>query len=387
MTEIRLLTVADFEKSLALSSYAFQYIPAEDMLDGMKEAFNQQDVWGIFDGEKLHSKLHLLHFHIKIAGADFKMGGIAGVATYPEYRRNKEAKSLIVHALKEMKKNGETISYLHPFSVDFYRRMGWEIVSGYKEIKIRSNDMHFMESVQGEISRHRIGDHLEQTNAVYDQFRFKRSGMLERTDYWWKKTYGGQEDSFATYKDPSGKATGYLTYEIENKRLTVNEFVALNQEARKGLWNFICQHDSMIDMVKIRLDEQEPLPFLMKQPKSEQTTTPYFMGRVVDVQAFLLQYPFQGDASGLTFKVQDELAPWNNGIFKILQNGSVEKLEDSFVSEEIISVGIQHFSSMMVGYIHPRTLHEIELLHANPEAVDQLEKRLPAGGTAFFDFF
>ncbi len=52
------------------------------------------------------------------------MGGVAGVATYPEYRRSGYVKELLQHSLQTMKKDGYTVSMLHPFAVSFYRKYG-----------------------------------------------------------------------------------------------------------------------------------------------------------------------------------------------------------------------------------------------------------------------
>ena len=37
---------------------------------------------------------------------------------------------------------------------------------------------------------------------------------------------------------------GYVLYEVKGSKMKIEEFVALNDEGRDGLWNFICQHDS-----------------------------------------------------------------------------------------------------------------------------------------------
>ena len=50
----------------------------------MKES---HEIYGIMEGKDLAAKLHLIPFHIYIGKEKFKMGGVAGVATYPEYRK------------------------------------------------------------------------------------------------------------------------------------------------------------------------------------------------------------------------------------------------------------------------------------------------------------
>ena len=99
------LTEDKFREALRLSEYAFQYKVEEDRLQQqltrMKES---HEVYGIIEGNDLAAKLHLIPFHIYIGKEKFKMGGVAGVATYPEYRRSGYVKELLQHSLQTMKK-------------------------------------------------------------------------------------------------------------------------------------------------------------------------------------------------------------------------------------------------------------------------------------------
>ena len=66
------------------------------------------------EGEDLAAKLHLIPFHIYIGKEKFKMGGVAGVATYPEYRRSGYVKELLQHSLQIMKKMAiQSLCYIH----------------------------------------------------------------------------------------------------------------------------------------------------------------------------------------------------------------------------------------------------------------------------------
>ncbi|MCI3987612.1 GNAT family N-acetyltransferase, partial [Bacillus vallismortis] len=53
---------------------------------------------------------------------EMKMGGISGVATWPEYRRKGTVPELIRKALLVMKKEKQTIIFLHPIMISFYSK-------------------------------------------------------------------------------------------------------------------------------------------------------------------------------------------------------------------------------------------------------------------------
>ena len=104
-----------FREALRLSEYAFQYKVDEERLQQqltkMKES---HEIYVIMEGEDLAAKLHLIPFHIYIGKEKFKMGGVAGVATYPEYRRSGYVKELLQHSLQTMKKMAiQSLCYIH----------------------------------------------------------------------------------------------------------------------------------------------------------------------------------------------------------------------------------------------------------------------------------
>ena len=46
---------------------------------------------------------------------------------YPEYRQGGVTKGLLQAAFKKMKKDGQVLSVLSPFSIGFYRHFGYEV--------------------------------------------------------------------------------------------------------------------------------------------------------------------------------------------------------------------------------------------------------------------
>ena len=84
----------------------------------------EEDVWGYFVNDRLASQLRLLPLAIWLNGVRYEMGGIASVATWPEYRRQGQVGKLLRHMLKVMRDKGMTVSMLHPFSFAFTANTG-----------------------------------------------------------------------------------------------------------------------------------------------------------------------------------------------------------------------------------------------------------------------
>ncbi|WP_141771825.1 GNAT family N-acetyltransferase [Rossellomorea aquimaris] len=126
-----------FEESLQLSEYAFQYKVPTEKREKRLQQLNEQDVYGIFQEGSLAAKLHLLSLEVWLGNVKYPLGGVAGVATYPEYRRNGFVRRLLSHALDEMNDKGQTISMLHPFDIHFYRKFGWEVFAYFNKLYIQ----------------------------------------------------------------------------------------------------------------------------------------------------------------------------------------------------------------------------------------------------------
>ncbi|WP_142312171.1 GNAT family N-acetyltransferase [Bacillus toyonensis] len=375
-----------FREALRLSEYAFQYKVNEERLQQqitrMKES---HEIYGIMEGEDLAAKLHLIPFHIYIGKETFKMGGVAGVATYPEYRRSGYVKELLQHSLQTMKKDGYTVSMLHPFSVSFYRKYGWELCADLLVCHMTKSDLVMKKQVNGTVKRFNKENHPEEVEKLYETFAERVSGMLVREKNWWLQVVY-DDLALAIYYDENKTAAGYMLYKIENYKMTVEEFVPLHNEARNGLWNFICQHDSMIKELEMTVSENEPLLYTLQEPRVKTEVKPYFMGRIVDVEQFLKQYEFNWNdvQQEVILHITDSFAPWNNVVVR-LANHELTIVEEA--TEKGIKLDINALSTIMFGYKRPLELNELELISGSEEAMRSFENLVPVRKPFIYDFF
>lgn len=375
-----------FREALRLSEYAFQYKVDEERLQQqltkMKES---HEIYGIMEGEDLVAKLHLIPFHIYIGKEKFKMGGVAGVATYPEYRRSGYVKELLQHSLQIMKKDGYTVSMLHPFAVSFYRKYGWELCANLVTCHMTKSDLVMKKQVNGTVKRFNKEKHPEEVEKLYEVFAERFSGMLVREKNWWLQAVY-DDLTLAIYYDENKRAAGYMLYKIENYKMTVEEFVPLRNEARNGLWNFICQHDSMIKELEMTVSENEPLLYSLQEPRVKTEIKPYFMGRIVDVEQFLKQYELNWNnvQQEVILHITDAFAPWNNVTVR-LANHEITIVEET--TEKGIKLDINALSAIMFGYKRPLELNELELISGSDEAIRSIENLVPVRKPFIYDFF
>ena len=182
---------------------------------------------------------------------------------------------------------------------------------------------------------------------------------------------------------------GFLLYWVEDDIFHIREMVYLTQEARKGLWNFIRAHYSMIDAVRGDIYTSEPLAFLLDESLIKETIEPYFMARIVDVERFLQAYPFEGTIRPFHFVITDPMAHWNNGVFGITAdknapNGIAVSAEPVGKSVEL---DIQTLTTMLMGYKRPTYLAKIERIRTDRRTLRLLEEIIPDGQPYFSDYF
>ncbi|NHN34579.1 GNAT family N-acetyltransferase [Paenibacillus agricola] len=428
--DIRHIRKEHFLDSVALSAFAFQMELTPQQREERLARMSEQEGWGAYVDGKLAARLTLLDLHIWLHGKRFNMGGIAGVATWPEYRRGGLVAGLLHHSLQVMKDQGQTLSFLHPFQFGFYRKFGWETYCDYIKYEIPTALLPKLPAPPGRMVR--VNHDMELLNPIYRSYATRYNGTLDRNEQWWqRRIFENRKGDIVAYYDDNGVASGYVQYEVKDRVCKIHELVALHYEAEKALWRFIADHDSMIEKVTLQAPADDRLPFLLDNPRIKQELVPYFMARIVDVAGFLEQFPFaanagrvvQAGAGGgaragavnetaagtreLVLKIKDAHAEWNNGSFvvKIDATGaaSVEKLPEgsSIVSGAEaegggsigsagatgLSCDISTLAAIFMGYQQPSFLQRINRLQGSDEAVQSLEALLPQQQTYLADYF
>jgi predicted acetyltransferase len=390
--EIKIISEKDYSEVIKLSEYAFQYKIPNEKIPSRKEMLKGIKLLGIWDEGQLAAKLHIIPLGVLINGEEWKMGGIGGVATYPEYRRGGYVKSLMQESLKQMQQEGQFISLLHPFDISFYRKFGWEILSDIKKITIEKVNLIILGAQQGSIKRSTKETHNANIEWVYRQYSRNYMGMLVRDTKWWENHVYDEDSEVAVYYNPSKEAMGYILYNVKERKMDVQEMVALNQEARIGLWNFICQHDSMVESVTFNLLVHDPFPYFLHQPKLKIEVQPYFMARIVNAEECLKRFQLNQEIEPVLLHLDDPFAPWNNGSY-LIGAGNVTAIKETEVSQYVdsqqtgIHLTINDLSAIMFGYRRPIELYELGNLIGTRQEIDKLEKMVPNSKSAFYDFF
>ncbi|TSI11336.1 enhanced intracellular survival protein Eis [Lysinibacillus sp. BW-2-10] len=401
MREIRM---DEMGQSIDLLNYVFQMSMSikkdRRFVSEKSRQFNVGHALGWFDGDHLVSQILSLPFQVNVFGQVYEMGGITAIGTYPEYSKQGLMDQLIKETLTTMHKEGRYISYLFPFSIPYYRKKGWEIMCDIVEFQVKDTQFPHYKDLPGKIRR--VDTRSKDLISVYEQYASRTHGAMIRNiiawnekfheDYWEEKFVDTDVQlQAAVYYDEDDTPQGYMFYRIMEENFYIDEIVYLQEVARKGLWNFVSAHKSMVYNAYGKTAGNEPVAFLLEDSEIIQKVSPYFMARIVDVEPFLARFPFDEPNFHIRFKVTDRLVEWNNGLFDITSTDwkvTVKKITEENLKPDItVEMSIQTLTTMILGYKRPKYLEKIERLRGKSETIAILEDLIPLGIPTFIDYF
>ncbi|WP_252314696.1 enhanced intracellular survival protein Eis [Sinobaca sp. H24] len=389
--EIRKMKPAEVDQNITLGEFAFQFELSTEQREDRKKIIKPENTWVAVENKEIASKLTIFPSEIYIAGEVMKMGGISGVATWPEKRRSGLVRELLRAAMKDVKERGCEVSLLYPFSFSFYRKFGWELFADAKIWTLSSSQLpQPVPLEQGTIYR------VTQKAAavlqpIYEKWAVSYTGAVLRDKQWWEDmVLKRKTGEIAVFKNEQGEDRGYIIYKIKNQKMEVKEFIWLDEETRTALWSFLAQHDSMITEVEIRPAVNDPSRFLLADSRITEKRESYFMARIVDMTSFLQKYPLHlKEGEELDLKIEDDFCEWNKG-FYTLENvdGSIHiRFYPGHSEKEGLEMNIQTAAAVFMGYITAEQAWKAGRIQGKPEQVALLQAGISDLEPFIYDFF
>ena len=386
------------EQYNALLRYVFQVTDEELSSIGWQEkeiirakfpTMEKADVIGWFDGDNLISQCAVYPMQVRIFGQQYAMGGLTGVGTYPEYTNMGLMHKLLEQALKNMRKRGQYICYLYPYSIPYYRRKGWEIISDKISYEIKDYQLPKNHQVRGDVRRVKTED--EELKRAYERFAERTHGTIIRDELAWNEYWLWDPDDImaAIYYNEDGEPDGYVIYWIANEVFHIKDMIFINEDARAGLWNFVAAHFSMINQVEGDTYTDEPLAFLLEDASIKETISPYYMGRIVDFPAFIASYPFKPDSEEREweFELTDPIMECNQGSFQLTISRDGHGIAERISKPCFGRISIQTMTTMLMGYKRPDYLARIGRIKATDDVLNMLEDAIEQQTPFISDYF
>lgn len=397
MTEYKIMPLEKNEEMLDLACYAFNIEKTEKREKAFKELCSVSACYGAFQKDSLMSQVIVRPMEIYLHGKLFSMGGIGYVSSYPENRGGGDIAQLMKLSLEKMNEQGQLLSYLAPFSYPFYRKYGYEQSFDDIQYTIDVSELPKIQKTLGTVQRVKWDNVKTRMKTLYSE-RYETSvGPLKRSEWDWEFLMKSREDStIALYLDEEGEAQGYLIYSVKGQAagtFVLQEMVYLSHSAFKGLWNFVASHKATFHTYLYKTGEQEKIAYLLENPRIKQELVPSMMARIVNIQQFLMVYPFKERAPQTFYlKVEDAAASWNTGVWKVelhLTDRKVTQLteEQEISRETILSGTIQAWTQVFMNYRTIEELHFFERIEGEKQPLAELAERIPAGTPVLYDYF
>ncbi|HJB89137.1 MAG TPA: sterol carrier protein domain-containing protein, partial [Candidatus Blautia excrementigallinarum] len=231
----------------------------------------------------------------------------------------------------------------------------------------------------------------EELKETYERYAMHTHGAVLRDELAWNEYWLWDSDDVmaAVYYNEKNEPDGYVIYWIANDVFHIKDMIFNNEDARTGLWNFVSAHFSMIDRVEGDTYTDEPLAFLLEDASIKEVISPYFMGRIVDFEAFVEEYPFRPSVLDREWKftLMDPVMECNQGSFllTISRDGHGEAKRIMEPCRDRIS--IQTMTTMLMGYKRPEYLAKIGRIQASEWTIDMLEDAIEQQTPYISDYF
>jgi predicted acetyltransferase len=380
-----------------------------DVDDSAPEYWNDSDEWpptlseprGIFEGDRLVSVCKLYYLDAYLHDDFVTVGGLGGVATPPEHRREGHVCTLAAGALAEYRENGITHVALWPFDTGFYRHLGWGIANKYTRYELPPDGLSFARGADGRIRR--LGpDDWERLRPVEVAFGEGTNLSVRRSGTWWReRTLSDWPDDERPYVygyERGGDLQGYVLYTVDSgddgRRLNVSTLAHTDEEAYLGLLGFLSDHDSQVGTVVLwRALETELLDRVSAPEEVECVVEPGPMVRLTDVATAVERYPWPDSVDvRFTLDVSDPLLDHNDGRFEVSVadgNATATALETSDAGPEAdVSADIATLSQLSVGTHNPREAARLSDLDIRRETLaDPLSRAFPGKPVCLREFF
>ena len=357
MSEFRPVPATDREACQQILQYAFApgKGPATPDPDGdwPPSLFDQR---GLYEGDTLRAVCKLYFLDTSVRGAATTVGGLGAVATPPEHRGQGYAADLCRHALSEYRQSDVGFVILWPFSTPFYRRLGWGTANTYHRFDLPPSALPNYDTA-GQLVR-LDADDWERLRRVETAAAAGTALSLRRSEAWWReRTLADWDDGGVPYcygYERDGDLCGFLVYTVADdadNTLSVSNFAAVDEEARRALFAFLGNHGAQIERVTLQLPPDADLLHRVDDPGAVECTVEAGpMVRLTDV-GHLERLDWPGGDLDCTLSVSDPLLDHNDGLFRLsVSDGTatVDPLPASD-SEADVTVDIATLSQLAVG--------------------------------------
>ena len=287
---------------------SYVFASTEGMDDELSTTQPDWTTCGFIDGEMV-ATMGTFPFTVRLNGSPVKMGGVTAVGTLPQHRRKGLLRKIMQQGFTEMKERQQSIAILWASMGAIYQRFGYGLMSSQVSYTFDPRFVGFEggPAPTGSVTLTPKDDGWPIIKQLYIQYAQPRNLHIHRATALWEASVlrprkKGEPVFIGIYRNGDGQPSGYIVYRTfepeghgagfgPRQTLEVTDFVALDMDAYRGIWEYIRRHD-LVGRVEMRnvVGEDDPAANLLSEPRNlDRRTSDGIWGRVVDIEAAIPQ--------------------------------------------------------------------------------------------------
>lgn len=362
-----------------ISSIAFTYPLSEpkphDSATNASEQESRLERFAMEDERtgKLMGGMMLIDYQTRIGNRWLPLSGIGSVSTLPEYRRLGVIRGIFERILPRMYERGYALSGLYPFSHAFYRKFGYETMSGIREYTVGLEQLRAF-PMPDEIRP--IDNPRDELSArgVYELFAGQRCASMRREiSSSWKNILGGDIHKGCVYKyllmrrtDGKSEPCAYIVFTPEKEKDSSGNVMAAREAAfvdPDGLYRILGFASTFYPHyrhLRAIFPGDIDLGLICPDPYDVRLRVNYdYMLRAVNARVLLESMSLSSALSALsehktlafTLLLHDDKIPQNEGLYVIRIKKSGVSCEKALLGAADLEMGITTFTQLVTGSI------------------------------------
>ncbi len=303
-------------------------------------------------------------------GQEIPAVGISTVAVAPDRRGQGVAQSMMKSELAVLKSQQVPLVMLYPFQQGFYRKLGWAWVGRLHQYTVNAHHLPICPERQ-QVQALNPEQARQWLPEVYLRSAKRHNGWLNRRDWQWDNRLKPATGQVIFGYMQGDTCLGYVILHYVNLEvhvqpplgIQVDEWVALNGDAYRGLLGFLGSLRDQVATVTWNTYPEDPFPHLLTEQRrgpGGQGIRNFFglthrfgeigsgmMWRLVDLTAaFRLRPVRSGSPFMLTFEVSDPVL----GNQTITANFAAERMRPvSQPTPIVLRTSVEHLTEMFCG--------------------------------------
>lgn len=286
---------------------------------------------GAFEGDRCVATFRSFPTELTLpGGALLPASAITAVTTTQTHRRRGLLSRMMARDLAASRERGEAVAILIAAEYGIYGRFGFGPATRFHGWEIDLNRAGGLregvpQAVGGRIDLIGMAELVELGPDLHDRWRRSQPGAIARDESSWRVAAGTvavpgfdyTEPFAAVHRDAHGQVTGLLVYTVDDTwdgaspdcRLTVRDFLALDQPTANSLWRYVFSVDWVRKVTVKNIGPDDPLPLLLRDPRAAVPARDNFdftWLRVLDVPAAFGARTYAG-AGRVVLEVSDPL--------------------------------------------------------------------------------